>query len=163
MLQQHYRSLRELAERILAQHRLMERASGPDRITPSSLVAEATLRMLLQRKPVQNTDHLHGIAAISMRRAILDRARKRMSSERARGMVRPNTPKDVAADPQDELRTTLEALRQAHPRQAEAIMLVGLQDMTVEDVATRLGVSTATVQRDLRVARAWIAQRMPGG
>jgi len=161
MLQQHYRSLRELAQRVLAQHRMMQRASGPDRVSPSSLVAEATLRMLLQRNPVQNTDHLHGLAALSMRRALLDRARKRKSRDQTPRPDHRANQAGAPADPQDDLRTTLEALRQAHPRQAEVIMLVGLQDMTVEAVATRLGVSTATVQRDLRVARAWIAQRIP--
>ncbi|MFM1829858.1 MAG: hypothetical protein RLZZ558_198 [Planctomycetota bacterium] len=119
--------------------------------------------MLLQRNPVQNTDHLHGLAAISMRRSLLDRARKRRSNEQARRRAdrdaRPNPP----ADPEGDLTRTLQALRAVHPRQAEVIMLVGLQDLSVADVAARLGVSTATVQRDLRVARAWIAQRLQGG
>jgi RNA polymerase sigma factor (TIGR02999 family) len=162
LLAQHYRSLRDIAKRVLAQHRLLQKASGPDRVSPSSLVAEATLRMLLQRNPVQNTDHLHGLAALSMRRSLLDRARKRRSNEQARRRADRGTRPNPPADPEGDLTRTLQALRAVHPRQAEVIMLVGLQDLSVADVAARLGVSTATVQRDLRVARAWIAQRLQG-
>jgi RNA polymerase sigma factor (sigma-70 family) len=119
--------------------------------------------MLLQRNPVQNTDHLHGLAALSMRRSLVDRARKRRSNEQARRRADRDTRPNPPADPEGDLTRTLQALRAVHSRQAEVIMLVGLQDLSVADVAARLGVSTATVQRDLRVARAWIAQRLQGG
>ena len=161
LLSRQYRSLRALAERILAQHRLMQKAAGPDRVSPTSLVAEATLRLLMQRQGVKNDDHLHGLAAITMRRALLDGARRRRSRELAADRVK--TPADGDANHTErELRQILETLRRAHPRQAEAIQLVALRDMSPSDAARRLGISEATLRRDLRAARTWLARRVRG-
>ena len=59
LLNSHYDTLRELARRILAQRRLMQKAAGPDRVSPSSLVAEATLRLLLQRERIREIGRAH--------------------------------------------------------------------------------------------------------
>lgn len=161
LLSRQYRSLRTLAERILAEHRALQKAAGPDRVSPTSLVAEATLRLLLQRNRVQGDDHLHGLAAITMRRALVDGARRRRTRERAQdGRDDPRAAEPV--DAQAELRQILEVLRQVHPRQAEAIQLVGLKALSPAEAALKLGVSEATLRRDLRAGRAWIARRVRG-
>lgn len=161
MLGSHYKTLRTLAARVLAQHQLMQRAAGPDRVSPFSLVAEATLRLLLQRNQLKNSEQLQGLAVLSMKRALIDRARARGAKFR----TRPADTKATAAqstDPQNDLVQVLEALRVVQPRQADVIALVAIQGLSVAEAATRLGVSKPTVERDLRAARVWLRKRVKG-
>ena len=161
LLSRQYRSLRAIAERILKEHRAMQRAAGPDRMSPTSLVAEATLRLLLQRTGVNNDDHLNGLAAITMRRALIDGARRRRTRERAQD-ARPEPHGVEPADAEAELRQVLEVLQRIQPRQAEALTLVGLRSLLPAEAARKLGVSEATLRRDLRAGRAWLARRVRG-
>lgn len=163
MLSSHYDTLRELASRILAQRRLMQRAAGPDRASPTSLVAEATLRLLLQRTEIRDAEHLHGLAALSMQRSLTDRARRRGAKRRtATEEAKPRRRRNDAALPDDSVRVALEALRSIQPRQADVVSLVGLQGRSLKETAAELGVSVPTVERDLRAARLWLSQRLEG-
>ena len=160
LLNSHYDTLRELARRILAQRRLMQKAAGPDRVSPSSLVAEATLRLLLQRERIRDPEHLHGLAALSMQRSLNDRARRRAAKRRDAGTSKPSSEAELPpAQPESDLLQELEALRRLRRRQADAIELVGLQGKSTAAAAKALGVSVPTIERDLRAARAWLAAR----
>jgi RNA polymerase sigma factor (TIGR02999 family) len=161
VLSRQYRSLRSIAQRILAEHRSMQQAAGSDRMSPTSLVAEATLRLLLQRNRVNGDDHLQGLAAITMRRALIDGARRRRTRQKAQD-ARPDPVTAEPADAEAELRQILEVLRQVHPRQADALQLIGLKALSPAEAARRLGVSEATLRRDLRAGRAWLARRVRG-
>lgn len=161
MLETHYATLRELASRILAQRRLMQRAAGPDRVSPTSLVAEATLRLLLQRKAIEDPDHLHGLAALSMQRSLNDRARRRGAKRRtAPADATSGASSRTSAEPDDSVRVSLEALRRSKPRQAQIVTLVGLKGLTIAQAAKEIGISAPTAERDLRAARLWLAQRL---
>jgi RNA polymerase sigma factor (TIGR02999 family) len=163
MLETHYSTLRDLASRILAQRRQQERITGPDRISPTSLVAEATLRLLLQRTEIRDGEHLEGLAALSMQRSISDRARRRLAKRRTAPKDPAPAPKPAeAAEPEDSIRVALESLRQSNPRQAEIVTLVGLKGATVPQAAKILGISTPTAERDLRAARLWLSKRIRG-
>ena len=161
LLDSHYSTLRELARRILAQRRLMQKAAGPDRVSPSSLVAEATLRLLLQRTEIRNAEHLHGLAALSMQRSLTDRARQRGATRRVKpkDAVRERRLQDPV-EAQGDLLHELEALRAVRPRQAAIVELVGLQGKPLAEAAAQLRVSVPTVERDLRAARAWLKTRL---
>ena len=160
LLSRHYATLRTIAERTIAQHRLMQKAAGADRISPTSLVAEAALRLLLQRTDLKNPQHLEGLAAISMQRAIKDRARKRGTQQRAAAgrSGKSAEPTDTTPDVLHEL----EALRAMHPRQADIVTLVGVKGLSVGDAAKELGISKPTAERDLRTAREWLGRRLRG-
>jgi RNA polymerase sigma factor (TIGR02999 family) len=161
MLSSHYDTLRELASRILAQRRLMQRAAGPDRLSPTSLVAEATLRLLLQRTEIRDSEHLEGLAALSMQRSLNDRARRRGAKRRTPSANRQPTGLSRTADRGDDsVNQALEALRRIQPRQAEVVKLVGLQGRNLKQAAAELGVSVPTIERDLRAARLWLARRL---
>jgi RNA polymerase sigma factor (TIGR02999 family) len=163
MLETHYVTLRELATRILAQRRLMQRAAGPDRVSPTSLVAEATLRLLLQKKAIKDPDQLHGLAALSMQRSLNDHARRRGAKRRSAPLEASKAPSTRAAEePDDSVRVSLEALGRSKPRQVQVVTLVGLQGLTVAQAAKEMGVSVPTAERDLRAARLWLAQRLKG-
>jgi RNA polymerase sigma factor (TIGR02999 family) len=139
----------------------MQRAAGPDRVSPTSLVAEATLRLLLQRKAIEDPEHLHGLAALSMQRSLNDRARRRGAKRRTvpadAAIARPSA---AAEEPDDSVRESLAALSRTRPRQAQVVTLVGLRGLTIAQAAKELGVSTPTAERDLRAARLWLAQRL---
>jgi len=158
----HYATLRGLARRILAQHERMQRAAGPDRVSPTSLVAEATLRLLLQRTDIKNDAHLHGLAAESMKRALKDRARRRTARSRTRTADAERGEAVEPAEAESDLLQALEALHAVRPRQADAVKLVGVQGLAPADAAKRLGVSVPTLERDLRAARAWLGRRVRG-
>ena len=160
MLETHYVTLRQLASRILSQRRLMQRAAGPDRVSPTSLVAEATLRLLLQRKAIEDPDQLHGLAALSMQRSLNDRARRR-GAKRRTAPIKAETPSPrIAEEPDDSVRVSLEALRRSKPRQAQIVTLVGVKGLTIAQAAGEIGISVPTAERDLRAARLWLAQRL---
>ena len=160
LLSRHYATLRTIAERTIAQHRLMQKAAGSDRISPTSLVAEAALRLLLQRTDLKNPEHLEGLAAISMQRAIKDRARRRGTQQRAASGRASKAAAQGDATP--DVLHELEALRAMQPRQAEIVTLVGVKGMTVDQAAEKLGISKPTAERDLRAAREWLARRLRG-
>lgn len=161
MLETHYDTLRALASRILAQRQLMQRAAGPDRVSPTSLVAEATLRLLLQKKEIRDADHLHGLAALSMQRSLTDRARRRGAKRRTPSAGNESaTAASTTPEPDDSVRVALEALRRSKPRQAQIVALVGVKGLTISKAAAELGISVPTAERDLRAARLWLAQRL---
>lgn len=158
----HYATLRGLARRILAQHELMQRAAGPDRVSPTSLVAEATLRLLLQRTQIRNDEHLHGLAAESMKRALKDRARQRTAQRRTRTAAGERREAVPPAEPTTDLLQALEALHAVRPRQADVVRLVGVKGLAPAEAAKQLGISVPTLERDLRAARAWLGKRVRG-
>jgi RNA polymerase sigma factor (TIGR02999 family) len=158
----HYDMLRALAKRVIAQHALLQRAAGPDRVSPSSLVADATLRLLLQRTTIRNDEHLQGLAAESMKRALKDRARRRGAKRRTRTGAAERKEAIPAAEPAADLLQALEVLRAVRPRQADVVRLVGVQGVSPADAARRLGISVPTLERDLRAARAWLSRRVRG-
>ena len=57
----------------------------------------------------------------------------------------------------------LEALLQMEPRLAQVIELHYFGGLTYEQIATAAGASTATVHRDIRLARAWLLNEIAGG
>ena len=65
---------------------------------------------------------------------------------------------DVAA-----VREALDRLAELDGRQAQILTLRYFDGMTVAEVATALGVSVTTIERDWRMARAWLAGRLGGG
>lgn len=149
----------------LAGHYL--RAERPDHtLQPTALVHEAFLRLVGQREVVwQNRAHFFGIAAQMMRRILVDHARKRKAAKRDVGSYRVElTQPDAGAferEPEllalDEALTQLEAL---DPKQARIVELRFFGGLTVEETAEVAGISTATVKREWRTARAWLRREL---
>lgn len=54
----------------------------------------------------------------------------------------------------------LEVLREIHPRRAEVVRLRCIAGLTIAEVAEELGVTTRTVDRDWRLARAWLRREL---
>jgi RNA polymerase sigma factor (TIGR02999 family) len=152
-----YQELRRLAASYL-------RVERPDHtLQPTALVHEAYLRLVDQRGVNwQNRAHFFGIAAQMMRRILVDHARRRQAAKRDATALRLEANGGEAGrDPEllalDQALCGLESL---DARQARIVELRFFGGLTVEETAEVAGVSPATVKREWRTARAWLAREI---
>lgn len=146
-------------------HRLADRRMRGERqghtLQPTALVNEAFLRLAGADVPWQDRTHFYAVAARTMRRVLVDHARAKRRQKRGGGLrevtledaaiVGPERPVDMIA-----LDGALDRLGEQDERKARAIELHYFAGMSYEELAEVLGVSPATVHRDLRLARAWL-------
>ena len=159
-----YDQLRRQASRYLARER------RDHTLRPTALVNEAYLRLVQQRSIVwQDRSQFFAVAATVMRRLLVDHARQHGASKR--GALRTVSLEDgeaVALAPAPDLdilalNDALTELAAADPLRARMIELRFFAGLTTEETAEVLGVSTATVTRGWRVARAWLHGRLRCG
>ena len=146
--------------------KLLSNKAGGITLQPTSLVHEAYLRLLDQRR-VDWQDRLHffRIAARVMRRVLVDHCRARVALKRGGAQVAIELGEELAAAAPseidvlavDRLLTDLEAL---DPQQTRIVELRFFAGLTVEETAEALGISKATVKRDWALARAWMAREL---
>ncbi|MEL6712553.1 MAG: ECF-type sigma factor [Planctomycetota bacterium] len=155
-----YDELRSLASSYLARER------SDHTLQPTALVHEAFVRLSPQRKSWSSRGEFLGVAAMAMRRILVDHARGAQRAKRG-GEVRrvdldlETVESDVGA-PVDVLRLdeALDRLAALSPRQARVVELRFFGGMTNGEVADVLDVSYRTVENDWRFARAWLRDRM---
>lgn len=152
-----YDELRRLA------HRVRQGRSGLT-LDTTALVHEAYIKLVPGGGLVVNDRvHFFRIAARAMRQVLIDAARRRATRDRKLAALRVETEAPdadrLAADVL-ELEHALSELESVSPRQAEVVVCRFFAGLSVEDTATALGVSTPTVKRDWRVARAWLASAL---
>lgn len=164
-----YEELRRLARRSMRG----ERADVT--LQPTALVAEAYLRLVDMEVPWNDRVHFFAVAANLMRRILVSEARRRQAQKRG-GVERPLSIDELArsgfeiADDGgpsplmrlDEALTRLEAF---DARKARVVELRCFAGLTIEETALATGLSHATVERDLKTAKAWLAKeiRATGG
>jgi RNA polymerase sigma factor (TIGR02999 family) len=115
----------------------------------------------------QDRTHFLSVAARVMRRILVDVARLRHAQKRGGAGVRVTLPGELAArsaDPVDvlTLNTVLLRLHALDPRQADVVELSYFGGLTQPEIGALLGISPATVDRDLRHARAWLKRELAG-
>ena len=151
-------------------HRLaelyMRRERSDHTLQPTALVHETFLQLVDQdRIRWQNRAQFYGVAAQLMRRIVLKHARSHNADKRGGGAVHVPLEEELAGS---ELRATeLIALDEAlvrlaafDARQSRIVELRYFGGLTIEEVAECLEVSTATVKREARIARAWLQREM---
>jgi len=152
----------------LAHHHM--RAESPGRtLQTTALVNEAYLRLVdTRRVRWQSRAHFLGVAAQAMRRILVDAARAR--GARKRGGTSPRVSLDESLLPAPERGASLVALDDAlttlasvDPRKSQVVELRYFAGLSVAETAAVLGVSAETVQRDWRVAKAWLLREVAGG
>lgn len=148
--------------------RHMSRERAGHTLEPAGLVNEAMLR-LLDRETLSCEDRQQFLRAFSlvMRRVLVDHARARNAVKRGAGL-RVTLHDEIAGPAQSpldalELDRALTRLAAAEPRWAQVAELRFLLGLEVVEVAAMLEVSTATVKRDWRFAKAWLARELGGG
>jgi RNA polymerase sigma factor (TIGR02999 family) len=136
-------------------------------LQPTAVVNEAYLRLMRQRRVHwENRAHFFGIAAKMMRRVLVDHARRKRAGKREGFSGDPVSLSQVA-DPnggQDidvlNLHDALDDLAALDARQADVVELRYFGGLKIEEIAKTIGVSPATVKRELTTATVWLRHRM---
>jgi RNA polymerase sigma-70 factor, ECF subfamily len=152
--------------RRLARHYLSQESTGHT-LQTTALVHEASLRLAGADLDGANRQHFFALAAQVMRRVLVDHARTRHRARRGGAPVQ--VPLEglaaVSAERPDEflaLDEALERLSALDHRKARIVELLYFGGLNYEETAALLGISSATVHRDLRLARAWLFRELSG-
>ena len=133
----------------------------------TALVHEAYLKLVDHtRMSWQNRTHFFAMAATIMRRILIDDARKRNAGKRGR-RVQITLQEDLDASdekPADVLAVdlALQSLARIDERKSRVVELRYFGGLTMEEISEVIGISVATVGRELRVAHAWLHREMAG-
>jgi RNA polymerase sigma-70 factor, ECF subfamily len=151
-----YRELRRVAGRLLLNERPGQTLQSTD------LVHEAFLRLVNAREvDWQHRAHFFAVSATLMRRILLDRARRQATAKRGGRPVAfdfdrtidvaPTRAREVLA-----LDDALNTLAEVDPRKARIVELRFFGGLSVKETAEVIKVSSDTVMRDWKLARAWL-------
>ena len=139
-------------------------------VQATDLVHEAYLRLAREATPRwQNRTHFIAIAAIAMRRLLVERARARGAAKRGGAQVQVTLNDGLLADQGPAELVDLIALDRAltelaalEPEQARIVELRYFGGLSVEETADAMNTSPATVKRHWTIARAWLLRAMNG-
>jgi len=154
-----YDTLRRLAARHL-------RSESPGHTwQPTDLVHEAFLQIADADIDWNGRAHFYAVAARQMRRLLVDHARGKRRSKRGGELIRVTLVEEALPADADEfnlldIENALERLTQNDARKAEIIELHVFGGLTYDEMAQLLDISAATVKRDLRFAKAWLAREL---
>jgi len=137
-------------------------------LQPTALVHEAYVRLKDQRQiDWSNRAQFIGMAAVMMRRILVNHARDRIADKRGGGAE--HVPLTLAGEgigtPEIDVLDLHEALNDlsvSDPRKGRIVELKFFGGLTTEEVAETLEVSAATVERDWKFARAWLYRAVAG-
>jgi RNA polymerase sigma factor (TIGR02999 family) len=157
-----YAELRRLAASYLRRER------PGHTLQPTALVHEAYVRLMDQRQiDGSNRAQFMGLAALMMRRILVNHARDRAADKRGGGAE--HVPLTLAGEgigaPEVnllDLHDALNRLSESDPRKGQIVELKFFAGLTTDEIAATLGVSTATVERDWKFARAWLYHAVSG-
>lgn len=154
-----------------AAHRHLQRERAGHTLSTTALVHETYLKLSEQdQQQWRNRDHFHAVAAIVMRRVVIDHAKGVMAQKRGSG-VRPQTLEPSLQDGEGlfsvqraeeliELDAAIERLRGADERAARVVECRFFAGYSVTETAQALQVAPATVKRDWALARAWLMREL---
>jgi RNA polymerase sigma-70 factor (ECF subfamily) len=138
-------------------------------LQPTALINEAYLRLLDQSQPIkwENRAHFFGIAARLMRMILVDHARTHRAAKRGGAAAAVTLDDGLAvatgrAPDVLEVDEALNSLAAVDERKAKVIEMRYFGGMAREEVAAALGLTLATVKRDLRLGEAWLRKFLAG-
>jgi len=158
-----YPHLREVAAAYI------RREKNPGMMQATSLVHELYLRLLGQRKTEwEDRSHFYTFSAKVMRMILIDHARGTQAQRRGGTAEHVPLNEDMAwvglgSVEMIELNRALDALAQVDPGKVQMVELRYFLGCTAEETAALMKVSKATVDRDLKFARAWLYRRIEPG
>ncbi len=153
-----YDELRRIASRYMATER------PGHTLQATALVNEAWARMADSDVPWQDRAHFFAVAARTMRRILTDHARARNAAKRGGGKAAVTLHDDQVGIDSDrrmvEIDDALTRLSDIDSRKSDILVLHFFGGLTYDETAEVLGVSAATVHRDLRLGKAWLAHEL---
>ncbi|MEP6706414.1 MAG: sigma-70 family RNA polymerase sigma factor [Pyrinomonadaceae bacterium] len=156
-----YNELRRLANSYLRRER------PGHTLQPTALVNEAYLKLVDQKNTRwQNRAQFYGIAAQLMRRILVDHARLRHAEKRGgaeQQRLSITSAGDLAIKPDLDvlaLHEALEELATIDPQQSRIVELKFFGGLSIEETAEVMKLGHATVERDWKMARAWLRRKL---
>lgn len=157
-----FEDLRQIASR------MFRRESDGHTLQPTALVSEVYLRLTDQRNVHwQNREQFFSVAALLMRRILVDYAKGRQTVKRGKGI--PKVPLDEAlgvAEIRDSdvdivaLDEVLSRFAKIDPRQASIVDMRVFMGLSHEEIAEVLGISLSTVKREWKTAKLWLRREL---
>ena len=151
-----YDELRRLAHRHMGGER-------PDHtLQTTALVNEAYLSLADQTNPRwQNRAHFFAVAARAMRRILVSYARSQRAEKRGGGALKIELDEAALVSPEEskqivDLHEALETLATLDSRKAQVVELKYFGGLNYDEMAEVLKISSITVRRDWRFAKAWL-------
>jgi len=157
-----YDELRSLAGRY------MRRENQGHTLQTSALINEAYLRLVDQKSVQwQNRAHFFGVAAQLMRRILVDHARSRLRAKRGGGVQMVSLVESGATSEEVAeviaLDVALKDLAEMDPRKSQIVEMKFFGGLTTEEMAEVLKVTSRTVEREWRKAKAWLNRALKQG
>jgi RNA polymerase sigma factor (TIGR02999 family) len=154
-----YESLHKMAGRCLRSER------PGNSLSSTALVHEAYLRLVDSEVDWNDRVHFYAVSARIMRRILIDHAKQQGRAKRGGGGERVALDEAVivgaaAPDALLELDTALCRLSDRDNRKSEIIELLFFGGLTYDEVGVAMGISRATVDRELRLAKAWLHREL---
>ena len=139
-------------------------------LNTTALVHEAYLKLVrLDRVQWQSRAHFLAIAAQAMRNILVNHALRRKRAKRGGGIPHTTLEESAAetatmpvaeADRILALDEALKGLAEVNPRHARIVECRFFGDMTIEETATAMDLSPATIKRDWTLLRAWLGRQV---
>jgi RNA polymerase sigma factor (TIGR02999 family) len=154
-----YQSLHQMAGRCL-------RAERPgNTLSSTALVHEAYLRLVEADVDWQDRVHFYAVSARVMRRILIDHAKEQGRAKRGGGGEKVPIDEAVivgasSSDTLLELDAALTRLAARDQRKSDIIEMLFFGGLTYDEVGEALGISRATVDRELRLAKAWLHREL---
>ena len=147
-------------------HHHMNREGPGHTLQTTALVNEAYMRLIDQKHVRwQNRAHFFAIAAQTMRRILIDHARKHARAKRGGGAHKVSLDEvavmsEAKASEVVALDEALERLALIDPRRAQVVELRFYGGLDTNEIAEALRISPNTVTRDWNLARAWLSREL---
>jgi RNA polymerase sigma factor (TIGR02999 family) len=135
-------------------------------LEPTALVNEAYLKLVDQKAHWQNRAQFYGVAAQLMRRILVDHARQHQAAKRGgthQQRLSITSARAIAETPEVDLlavHEALEELKQFDPQQERIVELRFFGGLSIDETAKVMDLGHATVERDWKMARAWLRQKL---
>jgi RNA polymerase sigma-70 factor (ECF subfamily) len=156
-----YSELRRLARNYLRRER------PGHTLQPTALVNEAYLKLVDQRQAKwQNRAQFFGVAAQLMRRILVDHARQHKAAKRGgsdQQRLSITSAGKFMKQPEVDLlglHEALEELTTMDPQQGRIVELRFFGGLSIEETAEVMNIGHATVERDWKLARAWLRRKL---
>ncbi len=158
-----YEELRAVAARCLKSER------RGHTLQPTALIHEAYLKLVNQKDAdYRSRGHFMAVAAMVMRRILVNHAEKRAAAKRGGGAARVPLSDGVGATDEEELNLValdeaMDKLARLDSRKAAIVEQRFFAGMEMSQIAENLGVSLSTVKRDWEYSRTWLMREIERG
>lgn len=146
-------------------HEAMKSERPDHTLQTHALLHEAYVRLIDAKVDWRGRAHFLAVAARTMRRILVDHAKARRRLKRDGGVrieltnamqpAEPDAPIDILV-----LNDSIDRLAAQDDRKAQVIELHFFGGLSCEETAEALELSVSTIERELRVARAWLRREL---